>query len=141
VKLLAIDPGDKNHGFALFEQQNKDLWNKIRIGVRTESDELYQLIKTQEPNIVIVEKFMTYPWKSKQQSWSKQKTPQIIGGIKALATVYGFEVIEQSTSNRDIGYMWGSIKKLPKSNPSNHAHDAEAHAVFYIIDNGGVING
>jgi len=141
MKLIAIDPGDKNQGFAIFTSTNLKEWTKDRIGVRTSADELYDLLDKEKPSIIVIEKFVTYPWKAKQQSWGKQKTPQVVGGVKALARVLVASLIEQTTGNRDIGYMWGKIKKLPKSNPSNHAHDAEAHAVFYIIDNGGVISG
>jgi len=145
MRLLAIDPGGTT-GFAVFTGESlTNSWRKGRIGCRENAEEIddivIQLCEESTDLIIVIEKFQLFPWKSKSLAWSQLNTVQIIGRVKALARLYQITVKEQTTGNRDIGYMWGKVPKLPKSNPSNHAHDAWAHAAFYIIDNGGVIDG
>src|SRR6266704_1330474 len=132
MKIVAIDPGGTT-GFAIYSTDDNKHWTKERIGCRTEREQIYMLLHSEAPSLVVCEDYKLFPWKSHAQAWSQLDTVKVIGGVEAYTLTKGIPLELQTTDNRDIGYMWGEIKKLPKSNPSNHAHDADAHAVYYII--------
>lgn len=144
MKLLALDPGGTT-GFAVYKLiggVGRSYFEKEKIGIRDTKenrDELVELLLTTNPDILVCENFRLYPWKSNAQAWSQLIESRIIGMCELYAKMNDISLVMQTTDNRDIGYKWGAITRVPKSNPANHAYDAEAHAAFYIIKNGGVI--
>lgn len=137
--MLAVDPG-KSTGFALFSSEDNFHWKKDRIGVRTDRFLFYETLDLFAPDVLVCEKFVLYPWKSMAQGWSNMETSKIEGACEAYAHRRDIQFILQSTDNRDIGYMHGQVPHLPKSNPSNHAHDAWAHGCYWVINtNKGVL--
>lgn len=131
-EVLFIDPGNTT-GFAIFSSEDDCHWKKDKIGFRPEVEQVFDLLDMTHPDILVVEKFTLFPWKSMKLGWSQMTTSQIIGACHLYAYRRGIPFIQQSTDNRDIGYMNGQVPKLPKSNPANHAHDAWAHGCYWVI--------
>lgn len=139
MQALILDPG-KSTGFAIFTRATKEnRWEKSRIGVRQE-DEALDLFAQFQPERVVIEKFRLFPWKGKNLAWDQLWASQIIGAAKLYCRQNTIVIVEQTTDNRDIGYMHGQVPRLPKSNPANHAHDAWAHGCYWVINTvGGIL--
>lgn len=140
MKLLAFDPGGTT-GFAEMQRRSGvslSEWEKLQVGYRTDCkdnpDQIVELLMYKKPDIIVCEQFRLYPWKAKAQAWSQLTESQIIGAVKCYAKIYNVPCYMQTTGERDMGYMYGSVPHLPKSNPANHAHDAWAHACNWVIN-------
>lgn len=129
---LAIDPGDTT-GWAKFN----DLGSVISFGQVKEA-EFNQWLGEQcqlgTLKVIITEDYKNHGWMN-QQKWSRNKTSKKIGGVEAVAALYGITVILQPNTVKSIGYMWGGIE--PPSNHSiSHQFDAYAHGVYYLQTEG-----
>ncbi len=131
VTYLGIDPGNAT-GITGYDEK---FYLQFSLTLKPEDvgvflDNFYHL-KT-----VVYEGFALFPNKAKQQIYSKMTTSQVIGRIKTISELRGFEVVEQQSTIKNTGYKYLGKKPLPKSNPQNHTMDAHVHFMYWAISKG-----
>ena len=84
----------------------------------------------------IVEDYLLYPNKAKDQTYSDMETPRVIGRIESWAERHKVEVIKQGAHIKSTGYAWIGEKPLPKSNKKNHELDAHVHFMYWAVRTG-----
>lgn len=132
VVYLALDPGDTT-GWAQFGEDG----GLIAYGQVKESEYnkwLNEQLTAGTIKIVICEDYRNHGW-VQQKRWSQNKTSKKIGGLEALANVYGIRVVLQPNTVKSIGYMWGGIEK-PSNHSISHQFDAYAHGVYFLQQEG-----
>lgn len=135
----AFDPG-LTTGLAVatsdFGEQAK-LAGYVTIRFKEMEDSLLNWVKYWEylPEVVIVEDYRKNPYyyEKQEKTQSKIETVQVIGMLKMWCRTNGIKCVEQPRDRKRIGYdNWGKAP-LPKSNPMNHAYDAAAHLVYWLV--------
>lgn len=132
ARLLCIDPGHTT-GWALFVDGYPNCAGHLT-NTNNEPGKLNQLITTHQPDLILYEEFVLYPWASKSQSWSDLPTVQIIGVLKHLAHQADIPLASQG-ANVGKGFVtdqklkeWGFYKPALR-----HAMDALRHGCHYLI--------
>lgn len=90
------------------------------------------LIGAYAPDVVVVEKFVLYPYAAKSQAWSSFPTIEVIGVIKYLADKGSILVVEQSAA--DIKVV--SLVYTKQKKGDRHAYSALRHALLYLRKQG-----
>lgn len=137
-KMLAFDPGhttgicnvvadpDQTPVFQLSQVDTKDietLWNRIT-----------QLFTHYSPNLVVIEDYRVYEWKSKDHSWSQVHTIKVVGAIQMAAFSRNLPVVMRMAAEAkgfvtdDKLKAWELYRKGER-----HARDACRHAVYELI--------
>lgn len=133
--ILAIDPGDMT-GVAWWKD-NGDFLGQTQITLE-ELPEFWERLQEEEEEYVktvIVEDFILFAQRARQQTGSRMKASQGIGMAKALAGVYGAEVVMQKADIKQVALKWTQIK-LPSDHSKTHEWDAFLHGEYYLISNG-----
>lgn len=122
---LAIDPG-KTSGWATFDEAG----NGITMG-QASTEELIKLLQETTAKVLITEDYRLFPWKAKEQIWSKLDTVRLIGMIQLWCYLHNLQLFLQDPNIKSIGYMWAGIPKA-KSHKNSHERDAYVHGVYYL---------
>lgn len=131
VTYLSIDPG-KSNGCCGYDERHH-LMFMITIQADDMVKFLHQFDKVQK---CILEDFMLYPDKTKQQVYSDMETSRVIGRVETWAELKNIDLIKQPARIKPTGYLWTGKKPLPKSNPKNHELDAHIHFMYWAVKNG-----
>lgn len=130
VKIIAIDPGTKNTGFALFDHLS--LLGAGVIGSKNHDiDVLFDLIQIKDVQTIVLELFHLFPFKAKEQSWDQLRVVQVIGIIKYLAEKQSIPVILQEP-NKKQAFPDARLTKDGYYVPNNHARDAIRHGLYFF---------
>lgn len=130
VKYLAIDPG-KSNGVCGYDQRFYLVFMyTIQEDDFTRFLECFNSVAT-----VIVEDFVLYPNKTKEQVYSDMLTSRVIGRVEGWAARNNVKLVKQKATIKKTGYLWLNKKPLPKSNPQNHKMDAHVHGMYWAIRN------
>lgn len=134
MKIAGIDPGRKKTGMALLEIRDADVMCLGAAEART-LEEVLEYLDSWRPDVIVIEAFRLYPWKSQALIWDSMLPSQIIGAIKAwVAKKEGVLVLEQPASMRKIAQRHTrEIEKAPMFRGKPHAKDALRHAMWYVI--------
>lgn len=131
--IIGFDPG-KLTGVAIYDEAKHDFVELKQILI----DKSYQVIDTivtTQPSIVIVEKFVLYPWRAKMQGWSDLPAVQIIGVIKTVCDHLGIPLKFQYANQRKFVPQAlidrTSMRELGKK--KEHARDAALHVLYYVM--------
>lgn len=146
--MLAIDPGEKHCGLAYFEDDATD-WHVVtayELPPEACFAEVAGFIRD-ELDVLIVEAFRLYPWKSEAQSFSQLRTVEVIGVLRylharALENGADVEWVEQGADIKKPAAAICNAKgitALPKSN--RHVKDAQLHGWYWILRKEGEIDG
>lgn len=131
VTYLSIDPGKANGCCGYNEKHH------LMFMMTVQADDMAQYLNQFEKvKKCILEDFMLYPDKSKQQVYSDMETSRVIGRVESWAELKRVELIKQPARIKPTGYLWSGQKPLPKSNPRNHERDAHIHFVYWAVKNG-----
>lgn len=138
IKLIAWDPGHRI-GVAMYNE----LWKLIGMDVIS-FDKLVQHLLDYEKNFIpdpkevifIIEEFRVYPGKAKKLVMSDLKTVQAIGKIEGFAIERGIRVVKHKAQFKNTGFEYLGQKEPSRSNPMSHALVANAHAVYWLANNG-----
>lgn len=126
--LLAIDPGGTT-GYAVFE----DL-NLVKSGQCVGShSNMNKLIDITQPDMIVCEDYLVYPWAAKTHKWSRVPTLRLIGGIEFKCAVAGLS-LHLENAQPVKGFVtdkrlkeWGYyIEGKP------HARDAIRHGCYFL---------
>lgn len=126
---LAIDPGETS-GWATFKEDG----SLDKMGSVLGRESVYALLSSVQPWVIIVEDFELFPWKSRDQAFSKFEAVRVIGAIELWAYAKQRSVHLQKPSIKTVGYMWAGITKA-KLKRDSHERDAYVHGVYWLQKN------
>ena len=125
--VLAIDPGETsgwcrvNTTAGSIEGGSFPLWE----GLRKPCGDGHKIVIP--PDVMVVERFMLYPWIAKRLKWAKLETVEVIGVIKYLAELNEVPVVMQSArAGKSV-----QLAKKPEGF-DKHACDALRHALVFL---------
>jgi hypothetical protein len=133
VKYLGIDPGGSN-GVCGYDAK----FYLIFMYTIKAADMIDFLDQFKTIDECVIEDYLLYPNKSKEQVYSDMETSRIIGRVEYWAERHDVKLIKQGASIKKTGYAWIGRKPLPKSNPFNHELDAHVHFMYWAVRNGKV---
>jgi hypothetical protein len=84
----------------------------------------------------VVENFVLYPNKAREQTYSDMETSRVIGRVETWAELKKIELVKQLATVKITGYKWLGQKPPTKSNPLNHEMDANVHFMYWAIKKG-----
>lgn len=130
--LLCIDPGHGT-GWATISKEGATL----ATGITRSRDELYEVLKEipHTVEVVVMEDYMLFGHKVKQQSGSKLETVRVIGAVDSWAALRGIPVVLQPASILPIAKRWTGIKYSGAHKDGHHA-SALLHGYYYMYDKG-----
>lgn len=149
-KLIAIDPGDKHAGIAWFEDDQCVMAGELDPDVCL--DYLVAALKGEEfkrapfggqiptdPDVLVVEEYRLYPWRTQAQGFSIMSTAEMIGQIKLVYRLFAQEgvlLVMQGSSilkpTAKIAAARGIQSKARELGAGPHARSAELHGVYAI---------
>lgn len=130
VVYLAIDPG-KNNGICGY-----DIKCYLQFMYTIQEEDIAEFLDIfKHVRKCIVEDFVLYPHKAKQQVYSNMLTSRVIGRIEDWGRRKELEIIMQKATIKETGYKWAGKQPLPKSNPASHALDAHIHFIYWAVKN------
>lgn len=132
--VLALDPGETT-GVAVFKG--------IKLGEVTQLNTvempkaavaLYNLIVLIKPQVVIVEDYRVYKWKTDQHAWAGLHTPRLIGALEYILFVLNTPTIKQSAQ---VGKGFCTDERLKEwgfyTPAKRHAMDAVRHGCQFLM--------
>jgi hypothetical protein len=137
TRVLGLDPGETT-GACVFE--GSKLLKVLQLPTKTvpSGGQLArQFIEEWEPDVVVMEMYRVYSWKTDDHAWHNLHTPRLIGAIEYIcACCYEPEVkLAQQTAQQAKGFCtdeklkaWGVYQE---GRP--HARDAIRHACYYLL--------
>lgn len=134
--MIAIDPGDKHCGVAVFDEATGDC---VKAGTFSPPALIERLERTKH-GVWVVEEFKLYPWKARQQAYSQMLTAQLIGVITYLAEKGDHDLYMQSASVKKIAMGHLRATRAGVLLPGDtHSHDAQLHGWYYLMKIRGVM--
>jgi hypothetical protein len=131
-KLLALDPGETT-GYAVVELRpmlsHTDLPRIFCSGTLSLWRGVEKLILEYAPAMIVYEKFLLYPWKAQQQSYSAMSAAQVVGAIQEIAERYEVPTLGQSAAIGRSVQLPAETKGVIRN---RHAIDAYCHSVAYL---------
>lgn len=83
--------------------------------------------------LLIIEKFVLYPWAAKELSFNEFRTVQLIGALTFLATVYDIDLHKQPASIKEEAEKGGAQELFVEPLHENrHQNDSIMHGWFYV---------
>lgn len=129
---LAIDPGDLHVGWA----EIRCLDDHVAVGEWSPND-CIQMVRTRlrwanrhgYSIELIIEEYVLYPGKAKQQAGSSFKTSQLIGALKLIAADCNVQVIMQGANKKKPTRAQLRVRGIKQKaiGAGIHASDAELH--------------
>ena len=139
--VIALDPGETT-GYAVFVEGTLERCGELdtetlKVGYPALMD-LFASVRTRTVHTpqIVYEEYRIYSWKTEQHTWAGLHTPQLIGGIEALAYVKHWPTYGQTAQvakgfcTDDKLKMWGMYQKGQR-----HARDAIRHGAYYLLFN------
>lgn len=130
---IAVDPG-LTTGYALFDSKGLSTFiGKIK-GEDKFLDEFEALVATGDFKVLIIEIYRNRPGpKGRHNTWSDNKTSQIIGAAKRIARKAGLEIVEQEPSPcLAIGLKFLGVSHLYVNKHVPDEISALAHGTYYL---------
>lgn len=126
MTIMGIDPGE-NIGYAILEGGKLQSHGVIQYTFEG-LDLLLSLVDTAD--VVVMESFMLYPGKARQQSWSKFPTVEVIGIVKYHCRNKNIPVVMQQPAIKQA-FPDEKLKFLDMYTRNKHSRDAVRHALYY----------
>lgn len=125
---MAIDPGDTT-GWATFDEKG----NGTGFGQVTTKNakDIHKFLDEHSPEVIILEDYELFPWKTQQMAFNTVQTVRRIGNIESWAMLNEVPIHLQKPNVKTIGYMWAGIQK-PKNHAQSHGPDAYVHGVHFL---------
>ncbi len=135
-RILAIDPGDKHVGWAYAPRGFLLGVAAVQTGEWRPGEAVNAVVHMMTKDMVaelVVEEFVLYEDKAREQSWSKLQTPQLIGALKVIAYFFRIPVVEQPAYIKKPTRAQMRGRGIRVSRGSIHAKDAELHLVHRLL--------
>lgn len=139
VTILGLDPGETT-GTALIvgpyvEGTAVESVGQIKgMTVPEAFVKIRQLIIDTKPDVVVMENYKVYSWKTRDHSWSDLFTARLIGAIECYCFDQNIKLVKQMAQQAkgfctdDKLRAWGLWHEGQR-----HARDATRHAVYYLL--------
>lgn len=130
---LALDPG-LHTGWATWDATG----NPITMGTVHNYEALHDLLAGFPSSIktVIIEDFILFKHKAREQVGSKMPAPKAIGQIETFARLWNAEIVKQPSHIKAIAEkMVGGMSTKNMSKIRTHMWDAYNHGNYYLIKN------
>ena len=131
MRILALDPGLQTGWCAIsvgngtLEGGSFPLWERLTAKNQAQYEDIAGA------DVVVVERFLLYPWVAKRLKWDKLRVVEVIGVINYLAEELDVPVVMQNASEAK------SIKLARKPEGfDEHACDALRHALAFLKKEG-----
>jgi len=132
MKIIALDPGNST-GWVFYD----DVTKEIKGGTIPESlTDMYVMLETLEPTVVILERFALYPDKAKSLSFNTFYPVEVIGVIKLWCQMVEITPIIQGADKKK--YSGGLddnfilLKQITGKECTEHTKDAYLHLRYYL---------
>lgn len=135
--ILVFDPGEST-GWC-FQVSNGLVYGGT---ARKNHLEVANLIRTAQPDIVVLERFNLYPQMAKSLSWNSFYPCETIGVIKVVCMEMAIPIVEQAPSIKKyfggfqsdwetIGYLPSQLEPFSKG-VTEHTKDAYMHYRYFV---------
>ena len=131
-KFISFDPGDVHVGVAVFDQGRCiQCMEQTPLG---SLQMLLRLLKNNELDHVVIERYQLYPNKAMLQSGSDMLTSQLIGAMRALAWLHDVPVTLQQAALKKPAESLIKRRGIQRlsDGEGGHAKDAESHGYIYL---------
>jgi hypothetical protein len=126
---LVLDPGGTT-GWAYFENGLPRAAGQVS----DEGESIERLIDAKKPEVVVIEEYVLYPWRLKEQTWSDCPEAQLIGVIRFLCRKRGIRVRFQGANQAKQFCTDIRLKSWKFYLPNKkHANDATRHGAYYML--------
>jgi hypothetical protein len=133
-RIIGLDPGQTT-GACLFQGSILLDARQIESGLMPQAAEnVGAYIYHNKPDIVVMENYKVYEWKTKDHAWASLHTPRLIGALEYFCYAFHFPLVKQMAQmpkgfcTDDKLQKWGYWKPGQR-----HARDAIRHAVYYML--------
>lgn len=130
--IIAIDPGDVHVGMCTLPAAGS-AWSEMQTWTTQPTEALDYLHDVRfNIDVLVVEEFRLYPWRTKSQSFSQMLTCEMIGALK-LARRWHFPMAGLCMQPALIKRSTEAIMRGRKIalRGSRHAKDAQLHAYYW----------
>jgi hypothetical protein len=131
VKYLGIDPG-KSNGICGYDDK---FYPQFMLTVLAD-DMVMFMHQFKKVETCVIENYILYPNKSKEQRYSDMQTSRVIGRVEHWAEVRKVNLVKQPAAVKASGYAFIGKKPLPKSDKRNHELDAHVHLMYWAVSKG-----
>lgn len=127
---LALDPG-LHTGWATWDNTG----TIITMGTVHSYDDLHNLLAAFPSSIkvVIIEDFILFKHKARQQSGSKMPAPKAIGQIETFARLWGANIVKQPSHIKGIAERMTGKHTSSMAKIKTHMWDAYNHGEYYLL--------
>ncbi len=133
MNVWSIDPGARHIGWA--RRRGSVVWSGEDTEFEVFLHALRSSFESEDVDLVVVEGFALYPWKSKQKSFSSFPEVELIGAIRWLCFEHGVLMVVQPASVKKPAEGFVRSLKLDKwlmMAKGRHAKDAVLHLVYAL---------
>ena len=136
MRVIAVDPGDKHVGVAVWSD-NGDR-EAYTVSSPEAVDHVRHLLEVGDEGevVLVIEEFRLYPGKDKPQAYSQMETSEMIGALKYVARRVGVEVVEQGAYIKTPTRKQLQARGIVHTGDTVHAKDAELHLIHYCLKEG-----
>lgn len=129
---LAVDPG-LHSGWAVWDIKG----DVITMGTTNTYDELHDLLAhfPSYIKVVIIEDFILFKQKAREQTGSRMPAPKAIGQIETFARLWGAEIVKQPSSIKSTAEKWTGKSTKGMAHSKTHMWDAYNHGEYHLIYN------
>ena len=132
--VLALDPGETT-GTAHFVGSELRAHGQIKgMSVPEVFVKVRELILVARPEVIVMEDYRVYSWKTADHAWNDMFTSRLIGAIECYCADQGIKLVKQMAQvakgfcTDDKLRAWGFWHEGQK-----HARDATRHAAYYLL--------
>lgn len=134
LKVLAIDPGETT-GWALFCNTTMDRHGQLQTSLFPQAPvTLCSHIEAWKPDVVVIEDYRVYKWKTDSHAWAALHTPKLIGVVEYFCYINKIPLTKQSAQ---VGKGFCTDERLKEWGlyqvAMRHANDAIRHACQYLM--------
>lgn len=142
--LVALDPGN-TAGLAWWDlDPAPDPGRRTLLGLKQIPDEeipafMMDLAKQHTIKYLVVEDFVLFGKRAKQQSGSRMKASKGIGKFEMLAEMLKAKLIMQPSSILPIAIKRAGID-MPHAHSQTHQYSAYVHGYYYMLEQGWILS-
>ena len=134
---LSYDPG-RTTGWARFSDTGDALgYGQVSMDeLLAHVESMIELHNDDPIKVVIVEDFVLFGHKAKQQTGSRMEASQAIGILRTLADRTGAKFFLQPSNIKSLAEKWTQLSAKGKVHSKTHWIDAFNHGAYYLIKQG-----
>jgi len=133
IRVLALDPGETT-GIAYFEGPTLKIYQQIKEPtVELAASHLKDVIELYKPDIVVMEDYRVYSWKTKDHAWNSLHTSRLIGAVEYVCFERRVPLWKQMAQMPKGFCTDDKLRALGYYVGGKHARDAVRHGLYYLL--------